>query len=306
MSSGQRKRPGGAAESGPARKRSRLQRSTTAGTSQTERAELVESRTPALEPDLSSQSSVPEVIVILNDDESPLDREQSQQLQYLSGASENSDEQQARDAEEGLREDDGDWLLYDFDLPYWSDEESEDREQNLQHSHPCRSAENSVGPLAIHDNEETRDSDGTWPAVPASSPVSEDEDSDVQDREQSQLYPLGSRDTEDSAELWASDNEEETIDNNSEWPDRFESPPTWQDDITDDWEESQQPPLGSRSAENSLVLASNLLEEPRDIEFEWPGGFVSPPSWEDENAQVRMHMLLFLICGCGRDRRGAA
>ncbi|NXM82851.1 RNF4 ligase, partial [Oenanthe oenanthe] len=48
---------------------------------------------------------------------------------------------------------------------------------------------------------------------PASPSVSEDEDSEVQDREQSQLYPLGSRDTEDSAELWASDDEEEAIDN---------------------------------------------------------------------------------------------
>ncbi|XP_005062849.1 PREDICTED: uncharacterized protein LOC101816038 [Ficedula albicollis] len=192
-----------------------------------------------------------------------------------------------------------DWLLYDFDLPYWSDEDSEDREQNQQHSHLSRAAENSVGPLATHDNEETRDSDGAWPAAPASPPVSEDEDSDVQDREQRQLYPLGSTDTEDSAEPWTSDYEEEAIDNDSsinssEWPDRFESPPTWQDDVTDDWEESQQWPRASRSTENSLELASNLLEEPRDIEFEWPGGFVSPPNWEDENAQWASFSLSFV------------
>lgn len=54
----------------------------------------------------------------------------------------------------------------------------------------------------------------TRPAGPASPPVREDDNSQVQDREQSQQYPLGSRETESSAELWASDNKEEPRDNN--------------------------------------------------------------------------------------------
>ncbi|NXL71772.1 RNF4 ligase, partial [Leptocoma aspasia] len=41
----------------------------------------------------------------------------------------------------------------------------------------------------------------------------EDDNSEVQDKEQSQQYPLGSRETENSAELWAGDNEEEPSDN---------------------------------------------------------------------------------------------
>ncbi|NWZ90348.1 RNF4 ligase, partial [Nesospiza acunhae] len=44
--------------------------------------------------------------------------------------------------------------------------------------------------------------------------ISGDESPVVQDREQSQQYPLGSRETESSDELWASDNEEEPRDNN--------------------------------------------------------------------------------------------
>ncbi|KFO60586.1 E3 ubiquitin-protein ligase RNF4, partial [Corvus brachyrhynchos] len=47
--------------------------------------------------------------------------------------------------------------------------------------------------------------------------VISDDESDVvqvQDREQSQQSPLGSRETENSAELWAGDNEEEPRDNN--------------------------------------------------------------------------------------------
>ncbi|NXA01965.1 RNF4 ligase, partial [Nesospiza acunhae] len=44
--------------------------------------------------------------------------------------------------------------------------------------------------------------------------ISDNESSVVQDREQSQQYPLGSRETESSDELRASDNEEEPRDNN--------------------------------------------------------------------------------------------
>ncbi|XP_053831732.1 microtubule-associated protein futsch-like isoform X2 [Vidua macroura] len=421
MSSRQRKRPGGAIDSRPARKRSRLLPSSAGGTSQTEPRDLEESATAAFEPaggeflDLTGDSSELEVIAI-SIDESPVDSQQSQQQPHLSRASENSAEPLARNDEEEPREDDGawsagpasppmgegdnsqvqdkdqsqqyplgsrdtensvevrasdseeeprdsneyvtdeeslqsaisdtsawtarlvspptceddnaesqqdpldssaaenaaevlaneseeepqdiessalssDWLLFDFDLPYWSDEDSEAREQNQQHSHFSTSAENSAGPLTAHDKEEPKDNDCAWTAGPASPPMKEGDNSQVQDREQSQQYPLGSREAENSAELWASDSEEEprynddSI-NSDEWPDRFESPPTWQDDITDDWEESQQYPLHSRSAENSLeLLASNLQQEPRDIEFEPPRGFISPPNCEDDNAE---------------------
>lgn len=50
------------------------------------------------------------------------------------------------------------------------------------------------------------------PAGPASPLTREDDNSEVQDKEQSQQYPLGSRSAENSAELWASDNEEESRD----------------------------------------------------------------------------------------------
>ncbi|XP_053797484.1 uncharacterized protein LOC128787408 [Vidua chalybeata] len=196
MSSRQRKRPGGAIDSRPARKRSRLLPSSAGGTSQTEPRDLEESATPAFEPevidltgedtidltgedvielrvedvidltgedvidltgeeevidltgedtvdlqgeevidltgedvvDLTGESSEPEVIII-SDDESPMDREQSQQQLHLSRA---SAEPLARDDEEEPRDIDGsalssDWLLFDFDLPYWSDEDSEVR-----------------------------------------------------------------------------------------------------------------------------------------------------------------------------------
>lgn len=47
------------------------------------------------------------------------------------------------------------------------------------------------------------------PAGPATTPAREDEDSAVQEKEESQQYPLDSREAENSAELGASDNEEE-------------------------------------------------------------------------------------------------
>ncbi|XP_053797683.1 uncharacterized protein LOC128787522 isoform X4 [Vidua chalybeata] len=52
MSSRQRKRPGGAIDSRPARKRSRLLPSSAGGTSQTEPRDLEESATPAFEPEV--------------------------------------------------------------------------------------------------------------------------------------------------------------------------------------------------------------------------------------------------------------
>lgn len=51
-----------------------------------------------------------------------------------------------------------------------------------------------------------------WPAGPASPVTREDDISEVQDREQSQQSPLGSREAENAAELRASDNEEEPRD----------------------------------------------------------------------------------------------
>ncbi|NWZ96917.1 RNF4 ligase, partial [Nesospiza acunhae] len=66
-----RKRPGGAVGSRPARKRSRLLPSSAGGTSQTEPRDLEESGAPAFGPDLTGESSEPEVIVI-SDDESPV------------------------------------------------------------------------------------------------------------------------------------------------------------------------------------------------------------------------------------------
>nr|XP_041570939.1 E3 ubiquitin-protein ligase RNF4-like [Taeniopygia guttata] len=101
MSSRQRKRPGGAVDSRPAWKRSRLLPSSAGGTLQTEPTELKESGTPAFEPagveviDLTGDSSEPEVITI-SDDESPVDTQQSQQQPHLSRASENSAEPLAR------------------------------------------------------------------------------------------------------------------------------------------------------------------------------------------------------------------
>ncbi|XP_074397176.1 uncharacterized protein LOC113460741 isoform X2 [Zonotrichia albicollis] len=303
MSSRQRKRPGGAVGSRPARKRSRLLPSSAGGTSQTEPRDLEESGAPAFEPevidltgddiiDLTGESSEAEVITI-SDNESPVDREQSQQQPHLSRASENPVEPLARNDEEEPIEDDGDWLRFTFEHPFWSDADSEAREQNQQHSQLSRAAENSAGPVATRDKEEPRDNNGAWAAGPACPPMREGDSSQVQDREQSQQHPLGSREAESSAELQGSDNEEEPRDNNDsinsdEWADRFESPPTWQDDITDDWEGSQQYSLHSTSTEDSVELVPfNLLLEPRDIEFEGLRSLVSPPHWEDDNAEAR-------------------
>nr|XP_041571854.1 E3 ubiquitin-protein ligase RNF4-like isoform X2 [Taeniopygia guttata] len=194
MSSRQRKRPGGAVDSRPARKRSRLLPSSAGGTSQTEPTDLEERGTPAFEPDvidltgedtidltgedenaidvageeviqlryegvihLPGESSEPEVITI-SDDESSMDREQSQQQLNLSRT---SDEPLARGDEEEPRDiDDEDWLLFDFDPPYWSDEDSEDREQNQQYPHVSSAAGNSADVLASNDEEEPRDVEG--------------------------------------------------------------------------------------------------------------------------------------------------
>ncbi|XP_063014049.1 uncharacterized protein LOC134418951 [Melospiza melodia melodia] len=322
----QRKRPGGAVGSRPARKRSRLLPSSAGGTLQTEPRDLEESGAPAFEPgeevidltgeevidltgedviDLPGGSSEPEVIT-LSDNESPVDREQSQQQPHLSRASENSVEPLARNDEEEPIEDDGDWLRFTNERPFRSGEDSEAREQNQQHSQLSRAAENSAGPVATRDEEEPRDNDGAQTAGPASLPMREGDNSQVQDREQSQQHPLGSREAESSAELRASDNEEEPRDSNDsinsdEWPDRFESPPTWQDDITDDWEGSQQYSLHSTSTEDSVELVPfNLLMEPRDIEFERLRSLVSPPHWEDDNAECDMDTgVSEVIVACG-------
>ncbi|XP_048161212.1 E3 ubiquitin-protein ligase RNF4-like [Corvus hawaiiensis] len=96
-----------------------------------------------------------------------------------------------------------------------SDDESDvDTEQSQQQPHPSRASENSSEALARDDEEEARENDGAWPAGPASPVTREDDNSEVQDREQSQQSPLGSREAENSAELRASDNEEEPRDNN--------------------------------------------------------------------------------------------
>ncbi|XP_023782201.1 uncharacterized protein LOC111928939 [Cyanistes caeruleus] len=124
MSSRQQKRPGEALDSTPARKRSRLLPSRAAGTLQTEQIDREESASPALEPeviDLTGDSPEPEVITI-SDDESPV---QSPQQPRLSRASDNSPEPLERNNGEEPGEDDGDWLLFEFDPPYWSDEDSQ-------------------------------------------------------------------------------------------------------------------------------------------------------------------------------------
>nr|XP_032604063.2 uncharacterized protein LOC115494718 isoform X2 [Taeniopygia guttata] len=215
MSSRQRKRPGGAVDSRPARKRSRLLPSSAGGTSQMEPIDLEESGTPAFEPaageviDLTGVSSEPEVITI-SDDESPVDRQQSQQQPHLS-----------------------------------------------------RVSENSAEPLAKNDEEEPGEDDGAWPAGPSGPPVREGDNSQVQDKGQSQQHSLGPSDTENSAELRASDSEEEPSDNDDAWMTCLLSPSTCEDDNA----ESQQDPLDSRAAENAAeVLADENEEEPQDIE----------------------------------------
>ncbi|XP_032916794.1 uncharacterized protein LOC116996878 [Catharus ustulatus] len=195
MSSHQRKRPGGAADSRPAWKRSRLQPSSKGGTSQTELVDFEQSGSPALEPaarqliDLISESSVPEVTIIISDDESPMDREQSQQQPHLSRASEKSAEPQERADEEEPREDDGE--------------------------------------------------------------------------------------AEDSAALWASENEEEARDDNSARTENVLSPLHCEDDNPEDLEDSQPYPLGSRAAEKAdEVPANENGEEPQDIELRPSGSLL--------------------------------
>ncbi|XP_023782036.1 E3 ubiquitin-protein ligase CIP8-like isoform X2 [Cyanistes caeruleus] len=274
MSSGQRKRPGEALDSTPAQKRSRLLPSRAGGTLETEprEAEVI---------DLTGDSPEPEVITI-SDDESPV----SPQQPHLSRASENSPEPLERNDGEEPREDDGDWLLFEFDPPYWSDEDSQYREQNQQHSQLSRLAENSAGPLTTPDEEEPRVNDGAQPADPASPLTTEDDNSEEQDRELRQLHSQDSREAENSAELWPRDDEEESRDNDDAWTASLISPPSPEDDNTEDWEESQQYPSDSRSDENSNQgLASRLQQEPRDLEFAPPGGPISPPNWEDDNAE---------------------
>ncbi|NWR52400.1 RNF4 ligase, partial [Regulus satrapa] len=96
-----RKRPGGALDSRPARKRSRLLPSSAAGNSQTEPIDLEESGEDVI--DLTGEFSEPEVITI-SDDESVVDREQSQQHQCVFSAAENSAHLLARDDEDEPRD----------------------------------------------------------------------------------------------------------------------------------------------------------------------------------------------------------
>ncbi|XP_053797681.1 uncharacterized protein LOC128787522 isoform X2 [Vidua chalybeata] len=377
MSSRQRKRPGGAIDSRPARKRSRLLPSSAGGTSQTEPRDLEESATPAFEPevidltgedtidltgedvielrvedvidltgeeevidltgedavdltgeeevidltgedvvdltgeeevidltgeeevidltgeevidltgeevidltgedvvDLTGESSEPEVIII-SDDESPMDREQSQQQLHLSRA---SAEPLARDDEEEPRDIDGsalssDWLLFDFDLPYWSDEDSEDREQNQQHPHVSSASGNSADLLASDDEEEPREVDGAWPAGPASPLAEENEASE--DWEPPHFF----RAAENSAELPARDTEEEPRDNQG-WPDGVYVAlfpvyfyPGW-------WYLQQQ-----LHFIRAVLAMGNNEEEQRDNDEAQPAGPASPPASEDEDSE---------------------
>ncbi|XP_053832637.1 uncharacterized protein LOC128806830 [Vidua macroura] len=184
MSSHQRKRPGGAIDSRPARKRSRLLPSSAGGTSQTEPRDLEESATAAFEPaggeflDLTGDSSELEVIAINTVPSQP-----TSTLMNTSAC---------------LRTACREW----------------DSQQSQQQPHLSRASENSAEPLARNDEEEPREDDGAWSAGPASPPMGEGDNSQVQDKDQSQQYPLGSRDTENSVEVRASDSEEEPRDSN--------------------------------------------------------------------------------------------
>ncbi|XP_053832243.1 uncharacterized protein LOC128806588 isoform X2 [Vidua macroura] len=225
--------------------------------------------------DLTDESLEPEVIII-SDDESPMDREQSQQQLHLSRA---SAEPLARDDEEEPRDIDGsalssDWLLFDFDLPYWSDEDSEDREQNQQHPHVSSASGNSADLLASDDEEEPREVDGAWPAGPASPLAEENEDSE--DWEPPHFF----RTAENSAELPARDTEEEPRDNQG-WPDGVYVAllpvyyyPGW-------WYLQQQ-----LHFVRAVLAMGNNEEEQRDNDEAQPAGPASPPASEDEVSEL--------------------
>ncbi|XP_053832636.1 uncharacterized protein LOC128806829 [Vidua macroura] len=253
--------------------------------------------------DLTGESSEPEVIII-SDDESPMDREQSQQQLHLSRA---SAEPLARDDEEEPRDIDGsalssDWLLFDFDLPYWSDEDSEvrihmslsflvfgrerdkrgaaqlscfrwDGEQNQQHPHVSSASGNSADLLASDDEEEPREVDGAWPAGPASPLAEENEDSE--DWEPPHFF----RTAENSAELPARDTEEEPRDNQG-WPDGVYVAllpvyyyPGW-------WYLQQQ-----LHFVRAVLAMGNNEEEQRDNDDAWPAGPASPLAEENEDSE---------------------
>ncbi|NWV85189.1 RNF4 ligase, partial [Dasyornis broadbenti] len=105
-----RKRRGGAVDSRPARKQSRLLPSSAGGTSQAELIDLEESGTPTFEPviDLTGESPEPEDIIITREDDNTelQDREQSQQHPLGSRAADNSAELWASDNEEEPRDND--------------------------------------------------------------------------------------------------------------------------------------------------------------------------------------------------------
>ncbi|NWV17013.1 RNF4 ligase, partial [Origma solitaria] len=106
-----RKRRGGAVDSRPAQKRSRLLPSSAGGTSQTELIDLEESGTLSFESviDITGESPEPEVIDITGESPEPevQDREQRQQHPPGSSAADNSAELWASDNEEEPRDNDG-------------------------------------------------------------------------------------------------------------------------------------------------------------------------------------------------------
>ncbi|TRZ21596.1 hypothetical protein HGM15179_005524 [Zosterops borbonicus] len=105
-----------------------------------------------------------------------------------------------------------------------------------------------------------------WPADPGSPLMRECDNTEVQDKEQSQQYPFGSREEENSAELGSSDSEEEPRDNDEAWTDTPVSPPICEDDNAE--EQSQQYSLGSSAAENAAEVQANENEEElEDIEL---------------------------------------
>ncbi|RMC13782.1 hypothetical protein DUI87_08864 [Hirundo rustica rustica] len=257
--------------------------------------------------DLTGESSEPEVIVI-SDDESAVDMEQSQQQPHLFRASENSAEPVAKKDEEEPRKIDDDWLLLDFDPPYWSDEDSEgkeqdreqDREQNQQPPHVSSATENSAGLLARDDEEKPSDVDGPRPAGPANPPRYEGEDSEgkeqdrEQDREQNQQPPHVSSATENSAGLLARDDEEKPSDVDGDWLLLDFDPPYWSDEDSEgkeqdreqDREQNQQPPHVSSATENSAgLLARDDEEKPSDVDGPRPAGPANPPRYEGEDSE---------------------
>ncbi|XP_023773830.1 uncharacterized protein LOC111922499 [Cyanistes caeruleus] len=175
--------------------------------------------------------------------------------------------------------------------------------QSQQQPRLSRASENSAEPLERNSAEEAREDDGAQPADPASPLSREDDNSEGQDRELSQLNAQDSSEAETSAELWPSEDEEEARDNDDAWTASPISPLIPEDDNA----ESQAYPLGSRPAEDAAeVLANENEEEPQDIETTRPSGSLLCVICRGCYSQVRIHKLFFLLCGRGGEKRGAA